>query len=204
MTRRTTHRKLNRLILERSQLNPDAKKRGTQCGFCVRVRRIIKRLFIPNTKGNSMNDQEALKQIRDIADAQLSGGTAPTPPASAVPVMVKPATSGDLGTGDTSGQVQSSVSPGVPVGLTLTIVAGAKNERRIKWEGHPGQFWSRNSWAIFDSAGNRALFADDQVVVGTLGSEVGTDVLRLLGAGTYTFGLAVNGSGRLAHFFVQN
>ena len=74
----------------------------------------------------------------------------------------------------------------------------------MKWFGSPGQFWSRNSWAIFDSGGGRVMYADDLLVAGTLGTEIDTATLGKLGAGQYTVGVSVNGSGTLAFQFVQN
>ena len=155
-----------------------------------------------------MNDREFITSIRDQCNTQLgvtpdSGGGTPAPKPAAAAVVTKPQVSGDLGVGG-GAAVITHAGVNAPFGMTFTIRDDAKNERKIRWEGHPGQFWDHNSWAIFDSAGGVALAAENQIVVGTLGYTLDNSVLMLLGAGTYTLGVNVNGAGTLATFFVQN
>lgn len=150
-----------------------------------------------------MNDRDFITSIRDQCNAHLGGGSGTPPaPGAVAPVTVKPSAFADLGVGS-MGDVQKNVAAGEIVGLTFTVDPNKKNERKIKWEGHPGQFWTHNSWAIFDSGGQRVFYADNAVVSGTLGAFIEGELMQL-GGGTYTVGIATNGNGRLAFFWIQN
>jgi len=154
-----------------------------------------------------MDHVEFITSIRDQCNAHLGGGSGPAPGPAPKPdaqtITSKPPVVGDHGAGN-GPAVETQAGVNSPFGMSFTIRAEARNERKLRIEGHPGQFWDHNSWGIFDSAGNKALGQDNQVVVGTLGYTLGNEVLMQLGAGTYTVGFNLNASGPVATFFIQN
>lgn len=126
-----------------------------------------------------------------------SGRMQPVPSVTSMPVPYT-----DLGSGNHDPR-PASVSPGSPVGVRFTIDPNARNERNLRFFGHPGQFWSYNSWAIFDAGGGRVMGEDNVAVVGTLGFRIPEAALMQLGGGTYTLGFACDAGGTLASQFVQ-
>jgi len=76
--------------------------------------------------------------------------------------------------------------------LGMNVRSGV-NVREIAVSGMPGGWFNRLSWAIFDSGGGKAMGEDNVLAAGSTGWSIATDRLGVLGAGNYTFAVAVNG-----------
>lgn len=139
-------------------------------------------------------DREALQQIANIANSQLAGTSGSPPPGGGaavggdVPAIdVKPSPFADCGVthGDPK---QIMIGPLQVVGVTFTVVEGARS-RMMRWFGAPGgKLWSLGSWAIFDSGGGKVM---EQVNVAYDGIDW-EPYLKQLGPGQYTFAVAQN------------
>lgn len=127
------------------------------------------------------------------------GGVTPTPPGSnAPPITVMPPIYAELPSNNQ--MIEKQVANGEVVGYRFTTVNGAYY-RQLNSVGAPN-FFSRASWAIFDSAGSKVM-GQDNVEVNSGGIKVDSSVLLGFGAGPFTYAVATNGSGNLASQFNQ-
>lgn len=125
-----------------------------------------------------------------------SGRVQPVP---AVTTMPPPYT--DVGAGNQDPRA-ATPEAGRAIGVQFTIVEGSK-DRNLRFFGDPGQFWSYNSWAIFNMGGTRLMGADNATVTGTLGTQIPPEMMMTLAPGTYVLGFALDAAGRVASQFVQ-